>query len=90
MVFIYGVVDLSDALKGAQLLPVYEEKKGELCKIRKLCKKSSHLMRIAAWILLQTSPDVFDIFAQTGAEIMNIDPFQTMPAYQTVWASSDS
>ena len=87
MVFIYGVVDLSDALKGAQLLPVYEEKKGELCKIRKLCKKSSHLMRIAAWILLQTSPDVF---AQTGTEIMNIDPFQTMPADQTVWASSDS
>ena len=28
--------------------------------------------------LLQTSPDVFDIFAQTGTEIMNIDPFQTM------------
>ena len=47
-------------------------------------------MRIAAWILLQTSPDVFDIFAQTGTEIMNIDPFQTMPADQTVWASSDS
>jgi len=41
-------------------------------------------------ILLQTSPDVFDIFAQTGTEIMNIDPFQTMPADQTVWASSDS
>ena len=88
MVFVYGVVDLSDALKGAQLLPVYEEE-GELCKIRKLCKIFS-LMRIAAWILLQTSPDVFDIFAQTGTEIMNIDPFQTMPADQTVWASSDS
>jgi len=46
VVFIYGVVDLSDALKGAQLLPVYVEE-GELCKIRKLCKIFS-LMRIAA------------------------------------------
>ena len=89
MVFIYGVVDLSDALKGAQLLPVYEEKR-RIMQDQEIMQKIFSLTRIAAWILLQTSPDVFDIFAQTGAEIMNIDPFQTMPAYQTVWASSDS
>jgi len=88
VVFVYGVVDLSDALKGAQLLPVYEAE-GELCKIRKLCKNLL-IDEDRCLNLLQTSPDVFDIFAQMGAEIMNIDPFQTMPAYQTVWASSDS
>ena len=89
MVFVYGVVDLSDALKGAQLLPVYEEKR-RIMQDQEIMQKIFSLTRIAAWILLQTSPDVFDIFAQTGTEIMNIDPFQTMPADHTVWASSDS
>jgi len=25
------------------------------------------------------TPDLFDIFAQMGTEIVNVDPFQTMP-----------
>ena len=89
MVFVYGVVDLSDALKGAQLLPVYEEKR-RIMQDQEIMQKIFSFDEDRCLNLLQTSPDVFDIFAQTGAEIMNIDPFQTMPAYQTVWASSDS
>jgi len=48
VVFVYGVVDLSDALKGAQLLPVYEEKKRRIMQDQEIMQKIFSLTRIAA------------------------------------------
>jgi hypothetical protein len=47
VVFVYGVVDLSDALKGAQLLPVYEEKR-RIMQDQEIMQKIFSLTRIAA------------------------------------------